>query len=60
MYLRPLIDTPRSETQNVPDSRKFFENIFLHRKSHPTFYGRVVVYNVWLDKQEVVIYNDLF
>ena len=60
MYLRPLIDTPRSEMQNVPDSRHCFDITVRHRKSHPTFYGRVAVYNVQLDKQEVVIYNDLF
>ena len=46
--------------QNVPDSRNFFEITFRHRKSHPTVKSRVAGYNVQLDKQEVVIYNDLF
>ena len=39
----PLIP-PRSETQNVPDSRNFFEITFRHRKSHPTVKSRVALH----------------
>lgn len=37
MYPRPLIDTPRTETQNVPDSRNFLKLFFAQKKPPDLF-----------------------
>ena len=54
----PLI--PQGQKRKMFLTAENFWNYFFAQKKAPDFFGRVAMYNVQLDKQEVVIYNDLF